>query len=127
MPEAQSVIGFVPDAVAKDLHEGRGLGKEMLELPLDPGKHGALLRVQRNDIQEVRVGPSSGGHTSLQLILKSDASYEFVAKAARGAEGLTAIQDPAFWYGLGRLRWFVIYAGPIFRQEQPGVFQQVAK
>jgi hypothetical protein len=125
MATAQSVIGFVPDAVAKELHEGRGLGKELLELPLDPGKNSAQIRVRRNDIHEVRVGPSSGGHTSLQLILKPEASYELVATAPGDTESLTAIQDPSFWYGLGRLRWFVIYAGPIFRQQQPGVFKFV--
>ena len=124
MADSQSIIGYVPDAVAKDLHDGRGLTKELLELPLDPGKQAAHIRVKRNDIHEVRVGASSGGHTSLQLILKPDASYEFVAKASI-TEGLTAIQDPAFWYGLGRLRWFVIYVGPIFRQVQPGVFKQI--
>ena len=125
MPVSQSVIGYVPDEVAKELHEGRGLATELLELPLDPGKHSAHIRIRRNDIHEVRVGPSSGGHTSLQLILKPEASYDLVGKAPSDAESLTAIQDPTFWYGLGRLRWFVIYAGPIFRQQQPGVFQQV--
>jgi hypothetical protein len=73
----------------------------------------------------VRVGPSSGGHTSLQLILKPEASYELIATAPSATESLTAIQDPSFWYGLGRLRWFVIYVGPIFRQLQPGVFKPV--
>ena len=125
MATAQSVIGYVPDTVAKELHEGRGLGKELLELPLDPGKHAAQIRVRRNDIHEVRVGPSSGGHTSLQLILKPEASYELIATAPSATESLTAIQDPSFWYGLGRLRWFVIYVGPIFRQLQPGVFKPV--
>ena len=126
MSEAQSVIGYVTDDVAKGLQAGKGLGNEVLELPLDPGKNAALIRLQRNDIQEVRVGPSTGGHTSLQLILKADASYDFVSKAPKGAASLTSIQDPAFWYGLGRLRWFVIYVGPIFRQTTAGVFKQVA-
>jgi hypothetical protein len=126
MAESQSIIGYVPDAVAHDLQSGKGLGKGPLELPLDPGKKAAHIRVNPNDIHEVRIGPSSGGHTSLQLVLKPEADYEFVAKASK-AEGLTAIQDPAFIYGLGRLRWFVIYVGPIFRQQQLGVFKQVVE
>jgi hypothetical protein len=115
MPVAQSVIGYVPDAVAKELHAGRGLGKEVLELPLDPGKHSAQIRVKHSDIAEVRVGPSTGGHTGLQLILKPEATYEIFGVGSVGADELTAIQDPSFWYGLGRLRWFVIYVGPILR------------
>lgn len=124
MAESQSVIGYVPDAVAKELAAGRGLGKGPLELPLDPGKQAAHIRLDPQHIHEVRVGASSGGHTSLQLVLKPEATYEFVAKAS-GIEGLTAIQDPAYWYGLGRLRWFVIMVGPIYRQLQPGSFKLV--
>ena len=125
MAMAQSVIGYVSDAVAKDLHEGRGLGKEVLELPLDPTKNAAHIRVKRSDIGEVRMGPSAHGQTGLQLILKPEASYELVATASKGEDALTAIQDPAFWYGLGRLRWFVIYVGPIFRPTAAGGFQVV--
>jgi hypothetical protein len=126
MSAAQSVIGYVSDEIAKGLHAGQGLGKDQLELPLDPGKHAAHLRVHTNDIQEVRVGPSKGGQTSLQLILKAEASYEIVSRAPQGTE-LTSIQDPAFWYGLGRPRWFVIYVGPIFRPTKTGVLQLVAQ
>jgi hypothetical protein len=104
MATAQSVIGPVPDAVAKDLQEGRGISKELLELRLDPGKHAAQIRVRRNDIYGVRVGPSSGGHTNMQLILKPEPSYELIATAPSVPESLTAIQDSSFWYGLGRLR-----------------------
>ena len=80
MSASQSVVGFVSDAVAKGLHDGKGLGHEVLELPLEAGKQGTHLRIQRKDIQEVRVGPSSGGHTSLQLILRPDATYDLVAR-----------------------------------------------
>jgi len=124
MSASQSVVGFVPDALAKGLHDGKGFAHDVLELPLEAGKQGTHLRVRRNDIHEVRVGPSKAGHTSLQLILKPEATYELVAKAPKEAELLTAIQDPAFLYGLGRLHWFVIYAGPIYRQ-QNGAFKLV--
>ena len=124
MSEAQSVIGYVPDAVAKELQAGRGLGKEVLELPLDPAKNAAHIRVKHSDIAEVRVGPSTSGHTSLQLILKPEATYELFGIKSSGV--LTAIQDPSYWYGLGRLKWFVIYVGPILRPTaQVGGFQLV--
>jgi hypothetical protein len=124
---AQSIIGYVPDSLAKGMHEGRGLGGDVLELPLEPGKGAAMVRVRHADIHEVRMGPSQGGHTGLQIVLKPDAHYEIVAASLSESESFTAIADPAFWYGLGRLRWFVIYAGPIFRQIENGGFRAVAQ
>lgn len=113
MASAQSIVGYVPDAVAKELHAGKGLRDQTLELPLDPGKGAAKLRVKLNDIEEVRVGPSAGGHTGLQVVLRPEAKYEVVATAI--GKDFQAIRDPVFWYGLGRPGWVAIFVGPIYR------------
>jgi hypothetical protein len=116
----QAVVGYMPDAVAKELHAGRGLGREQLEVPLDPGKSAAMLRINAKDIEEVRLGPSRDGHTGVQLVLKPDSQFEVVAKAALDIDALTMINDPGLASVLGRLQWFVIYAGPVFRQNATG-------
>lgn len=125
MPVAQSVVGYFPDSVVKDLQQGSGLRNETLELPLEPGG-ASRLRVRRSDVEEVRLGPSAKGHTSVQLILKAEAQYDFVSVAPREEELLTPIRDPAFWYGPWRPGPIVIYIGPIYRQKQLGVFTLVA-
>jgi hypothetical protein len=117
------VIGYIPDSVAQQLRTGRGMTDDTLELPLEPGKRETRVRIRRADINEVRLGPSTEGHTGVQMVLKPDARYELVAESGAG-DPLRSIADPAYWYGLGRLRWFVIYAGPIFRPVENG-FQQV--
>ena len=81
MTSAQSIVGYVPDAVAKELDQGKGLRDQTLELPLDPKQGAAKLRVKLNDIEEVRVGPSAGGHTGLQIVLRPEAKYEISATA----------------------------------------------
>lgn len=123
MPVAQSVVGYFPDSVVKDLQQG-SLRQEIVELPLEPGGH-SQLRVRRSDIDEVRLGPSAKGHTSVQVVLKTGASYEFVSVAPSDEQLLTPIRDPAFWYGPWRPGPIVIYIGPIYKQQQLGVFKQV--
>ena len=123
---AQAVVGYLPDALVKELRSGQGLGKHRLELPLDPGK-GASVHVQPSDVQEVRVGPSHGGQTSVQLVLRPGAEYDIVTKATVKSDALTAIADPGLTSVLARLQWFVIYVGPIFRQDGGGVLREVGR
>jgi hypothetical protein len=124
----QAVVGFMPDAMAKNLHAGHGFGHDQLEMPLDPEKGGATLRVRSADIEEVRLGPSRAGHTGVQLVLKPNASYEIVAKGGVSADALTTINDPGLASAL-QLWWlrFVIYAGPIYRQNARGQLQEISQ
>lgn len=126
MPVAQSVFGYFTDAIVKDLQQGSGLRSETVELPVEPGKSKSQIRVRRSDIEEVRLGPTSKGHTSVQIILKPEASYEFVSLAPREEDLLTTIQDPVFGhFPPWRPGPIVIYAGPTWRQQLNGTFQVV--
>jgi len=122
MAIAQSVVGYFPDSVVSDLQHGKGLHDETLELPLQPGQAGSKIRVQRGDIDEIRVGPSTKGHTSVQLILKPAANFQLVTAAPTEETLLTAIHDPALTHGPSNLR-FVIYVSPVYKQTGSGVFK----
>lgn len=121
MPVAQSVVGYLADSVVNDLKQGKGLGNQSIELPLQPGQSASRVRVQAKDIDEVRIGPSGKGHTSVQFILKPEASYELVSAAPSEENTLAAIHDPSFVYGISPLR-FVIYAFPVYKNES-GTFK----
>lgn len=116
MPVAQSVVGYLPDSILNDLKQGKSPKNQPLELPMQPGQSGSRIRIRPEDIEEVRVGPSAKGHTSVQLILKPQANYELVSAAPSEEHALAAIHDPSFVYGAIPIR-FVIYAGPIYRNE----------
>jgi hypothetical protein len=124
MAIAQSVVGYFPDSVVQDLQQGKGLHNKTLELPLQPGQAGSKVRVRRDDIDEVRVGPSTQGHTSVQLILKPEANYELVTAPPTEENLLTAINDPALTHGPGNLR-FVIYVSPAYKQTEAGAFKLI--
>ena len=124
MAIAHSVVGYFPDSVVHDLQQGKGLQNETLELPLQPGQAGSKVRVKRSDVDEVRVGPSIKGHSSVQLILKPEASYDLVSAAPTERDLLTAINDPALIHG-GTIPRFVIYASPVYKQTGSGTFTLV--
>jgi len=95
MNAAQSVIGYVPDAVAKELQQSGKIGTDTIEMPLQPGKQAALLRVRHADVAELRLGPSRDGHTSVQLVLNPGAKYEFVHTTSAD---FTTLNDPGLAY-----------------------------
>jgi len=118
---AQSVIGYVTDDFAGQLGQVPAVG---IELSLEPGSD-VILRIRHSQIEEARVGPSSGGYTGVQLILKPNATYELYAMVSAADESRAPIFDPAFWQ---RLLWshrFVFTGPPIFRPDASGRFQLV--
>ncbi len=94
MQVAHSVIGFVPDDEAKRLQAG---GSDVVEVPIQAGKRETLVRIKQQDVDEVRLGPSRGGHTSVQLMLKPGASYDYVLKPS--ADDFMQIFEPGLHYG----------------------------
>jgi hypothetical protein len=95
MSAAQSVIGYVPDAVAKELQHSGKIGRDTIEVPLEAGKQGSLLRVRHADVAELRLGPSRDGHTGIQIVLNPGAQYETVHTSNTD---LTALRDPGLFY-----------------------------
>jgi hypothetical protein len=121
MNSAQSLIGFVTDAFARQLGESPAVG---IELPLEPGSD-VIVRIRHSQIEEARVGPSSGGYTGLQLILKPNATYELYALVSTEHESRAPIFDPAFWYKLLWMRRLVYTGPPILRPDASGRFQAI--
>ncbi len=109
MQTAHSVIGFVPDGELKSLQAGGTSGQD-LEIPIEAGKDEHLVRIRRPDVDEVRTGPSQGGHTSVQLVLKPGASYQYVINPA--SEDFARVFDPGLHLGAFRLPINVIFARP---------------
>jgi hypothetical protein len=124
MPLAQSVVGYLPDSLLKDLSQAGAHKSNTIELPLEPGKQASHIQVQRSDIDELRLGPSANGYTSVQIILKPKATFNFVSAGLQQDDMLSVLRDPSFIYGLGRLQWIAIYVGPILRQ-QDGIFKTI--
>lgn len=121
MSAVHSIVGYVPDEFAREMGDSPAVG---LELPLEPGSD-IIVRIRHSQIEEVRVGPSSDGYTSLQLILKPDASYELYAMVSTADELRAPVFDPEFWSKVvsrGRL----VFTGPIFRPDASGRFKAVA-
>jgi hypothetical protein len=94
--EKYAVTGYLPDQVAHALKPKHAGAIEVLP---ERGSHDVLMRVQGQDIAEVRTGSSSDGHTMVQLILRDGAPVETVVRSTADAKGLTRFNDPA----IGRL------------------------
>jgi hypothetical protein len=118
MNAVQSLIGFVPDAFAAQMGDSPAVG---IELPLEPGSD-VIVRIRHSQIEEARVGPSSGGYTGLQLILKPNATYELFATVSAD-ESRAPIFDPAFWQKLLWARRLIFTGPPIFRPDSSGRFR----
>jgi hypothetical protein len=121
MNAVQSLIGFVPDEFAQQLGDSPAVG---IELPLEPGSD-VIVRIRHSQIEEARVGPSSGGYTGLQLILKPGATYELFAAVSTSDESRAPIFDPGFWYKLLLMRRLTFTGPPIFRPDAAGRFKAI--
>lgn len=119
MNAVQSLIGFVPDDVARQLGNSPAVG---IELPLEPGSD-VIVRIRHSQIEEARVGPSSDGYTGLQLILKPNATYELVATVSTADESRAPVFDPAFWQKQLWMRRLTFTGPPILRPDASGRFQ----
>src|ERR1700688_2004515 len=121
MNSVQSLIGYVTDDFARQMGEIPAVG---IELSLEPGND-VILRIRHSEIEEARVGPSSGGYTGVQLILKPNATYELYAMVSTADESRAPIFDPTFWYKVLWTRRLIFTGPPIFRADASGRFQAV--
>ncbi len=119
MKSAQSLIGYVPDAFAQQLGDSPATG---IELPLEPGSD-VIVRIRHSQIEEARLGPSAGGYTGVQLILKPTATYELFASVSAADESRAPVFDPMFWYRLLWARRLVFTGPPVFRPDPAGKFR----
>ncbi len=121
MHAVQSLIGYVPDAFAAQMGNSPAVG---IELPLEPGSD-VIVRIRHSHVEEARVGPSAGGYTGIQLILKRNATYELFASVSASDESRAPVFEPAFWQRLLWNRRLIFTGPPVFRPDASGRFHAV--
>ncbi|PYS88873.1 MAG: hypothetical protein DMF64_19245 [Acidobacteria bacterium] len=95
MKEVHAVVGYLSDKVAKALGP-KGQSGEPLEIKLERGGDGdTYVRISPNDIAGVLVGASQKGETSVQVLLKENATVETFTRAAV-SDLLKPIRDLSF-------------------------------
>ena len=89
--EMNAVVGFLSDAVAQRL--GGKAPSEPLEIRLgELGGPDTLVRIQPGDVAGMWTGPSKGGQTGVQVLLKENATVETFTRG-NVADFLRPIKD----------------------------------
>ena len=97
---AYAATGYVSADVAARLRaEGRSALPDYVDVQVEPGEDEVVMRVRREDVADVRLGPTTEGHTGVQLILNEGHEVETVTKLRRQHVGIHRFADPT----IGRL------------------------
>jgi len=118
MSASRTLIGYVPDDFVQQMGNSPATG---IELPLEPGSE-VIIRIRHSQIEEARVGSSSDGYTTLQLVLKPNATYELYAAVSTADESRAPIFDPEFWQRQLTAQRTPL-TGPVFRPDASGRFR----
>jgi hypothetical protein len=94
MKAMNAVVGYLPDAVAKAI-TSKGGYKDPLEVKMEPGNNEMHVKISPKDIAGVLVGASNKGETSVQVLLKENATIEAVARGSI-TDFLKPIRDLSF-------------------------------
>jgi hypothetical protein len=90
--QAFAVTGYVPTEAAEQLRQKTLTG--LIEVRPDANHHEVVARVNIGTVADVRIGPSAGGSTLVQLILTDGATVETVTRIPAGVKGLSLLDDP---------------------------------
>jgi len=108
MAEVNAVVGYLPDAQAKQLALGQSSGP--VEVRTDPGSDAHHVRIDPKDIAGVLLGSSKKGETGVQVFLNDKAHVETVSRGIAADLRLRPIKDLLLWPHRPPL--VVIYAPP---------------
>ncbi len=89
--EAFAVTGYVPDKALQELESGLN-GK--IDVRVERNSDEVVMRVDRADVAEIRVGASARNETIVQVILRAGAAVETVVKTKASLEGIARFNDP---------------------------------
>jgi hypothetical protein len=108
--ETNAVVGYVPDAVAKQIQSNKPSGGALevkLEREKDQDTH---VRIRPDDVLGVLLGASQKGLTGVQVFLKENATVETFSRGL-ASDFLKPIRDFSFikWW---RPPYNVIYVHP---------------
>lgn len=109
--EINAVVGYVPEAVAKQIASKKEYGKS-LEVKMEREKDNDMhVRIRPDDVAGVLLGASQKGLTSVQVFLKENATVETFTRGL-ASDFLKPIRDFSFikW----RPPFNVIYVPPNF-------------
>jgi hypothetical protein len=93
--EVNAVIGYVPDAVAKQIESNKRSG-DSLEVKLEREKDNDMhVRIRSGDVAGVLLGSSQKGLTGVQVFLKGNATVETFSRGL-ASDFLKPIRDFSF-------------------------------
>src|SRR5215210_2944320 len=107
--EAYAVLGYISDDIAKSLGT-QGSGKA-LELRVERGSDSDVVRIEPDAVAGILYGPSQGGETSVQVLLKDKGSVETLSRGIAADLHLKLIRDPSLV--IKRLPINVIFVDPL--------------
>lgn len=90
MPELNAVIGYLPDEAARAIGE-KGASYAPLEISVGEGSN-TYVRIQPDVIAGVWTGASKDGLTSVQVLLRENATVETITRGP-AADFLRPIKD----------------------------------
>ena len=94
MDMIHSVVGYLPDSIAKGL-DPKVHHKEALHVHLERGGADHYVAIQPSDVLGVLKGASQGGSTSVQVFVKQSARLDTVSRGAI-SDFLKPINDLSF-------------------------------
>ena len=95
--EVNAVIGYLPDAAAKELASG-SYASGPIDIRLEPGNDDVHVRIDPQHIAGVLLGASKKGESGVQVFLKDDAKVETVTRVVARDFRLRAISDPVLTF-----------------------------
>ena len=93
MKEMNAVVGFLSDKATKNIGT-KGAVSEPLEIRVGDDNN-VFVRIQPKDVAGVLTGASKKGETSVQVLLKENATVETITRA-KAADFLKPIRDFTF-------------------------------
>lgn len=96
MAEVNAVVGYLPDAQAKELALGKYAGGP-LAVRLNPGSDDVHVRIDPQHVLGTLLGASKKGETAVQVFLTEKANVETLSRASATDLRLRAIKDPSLF------------------------------
>src|SRR5947207_2184216 len=96
MAEVNAVIGYLPDAAAKELASG-SYSSGPVEVRLQAGNDTMHVRIDPKDVAGVLLGASKQGESAVQVFLHDKAKIETVTRGFADDLRLRPIKDPTLY------------------------------
>jgi hypothetical protein len=89
--EAYAVTGYAEDRMLDDFLQTR---TRHIEVKSEPGYDDVVAVIDDDQVDHVRTGRNSSGHTLVQVVLKANASVRTVVRGLATPNGVKQLNDP---------------------------------